>query len=469
MVRHTATRARAPEIRRHATALPSALIAIGLVTAVISSLGAQLIPTVARVYDVSPSSAQWSLTVALLSGSVATPALGRLGDGPRRQQIILLCLAVSFIGGLITAVSANFTELLVGRTLQGASFGLVPLVISVAREHLPANLARSTIAVLSVITVSGIGIGYPITGLITDRLGIHAAFWFGAGTSACVLLLAWVAIPERSSAPARPFDLLGVVALGGSLAALLIGLSQGEHWGWRSRPIVGLLGASAVIAALWVVHELRTRHPLIELRLLRDRSVLTADVATVLAGIGIYLLMSLVIRFVQTPPSAGYGFGTSVVVAGLVLVPFSFCSVLANRTAPLLRRRVSAVRTITLGALVFIAATGLLVLRRDELWQPFVSMGLAGAAVGLTFSAALGLIVGVVPPEETGSATSFNQVLRSIGYSIGSTLSAVVLDAYTERGQELPSNAGYGRALIVGVGVWVLAALLSLLLPARRT
>ncbi|MET8354186.1 MULTISPECIES: MFS transporter [unclassified Micromonospora] len=453
---------------RHIAALPPALIAIGLVTAVISSLGAQLIPTVARHYQVSVSSAQWSLTVALMAGAVATPTMGRLGDGPRRRQVILGCLGLTLAGSLLAAVSANFAQLLAGRALQGVGLGMVPLVITVARENLPMDRARSTIAALSVTTVSGVGLGYPITGLITDRMGLRAAFWFGVGISAAVLVLAWLVIPARSAARHRPFDLFGVVALSASLVALLVGLSQGEHWGWSSGPVIGLLVSSAALLALWVAHEIRCAHPLVELRLLRDRSVLTADVATLLAGVGIYLLMALVIRFVQTPPTAGYGFGVPVVVAGLVLVPFSVGSVVANRVAPALRRRVGAEPTITLGAFVFVAATGLLALWREQLWQPFLAMGLAGLGVGLTFSASLGVLLNAVPAEETGSATSFNQVLRSIGYSIGSTLSALVLDVYTEPGRDLPSNAGYGAAFGVGIGVWLGAAVLSLLLPARR-
>ncbi|MBF9128834.1 MFS transporter [Plantactinospora sp. S1510] len=452
-----------PLSRRHLAVLPAALLAIGLVTAVISSLGAQLVPTVARAYGVSVSTAQWSLTVALLAGSVATPAMGRLGDGPRRRQVILGCLGLSLTGGVLTAASASLVPLLAGRTLQGVGLGMVPLVIAVAREHLPAGRASSTIAALSVVTVSGVGVGYPITGLIADNLGLRAAFWFGAGISAAVLALAWLVIPARSAAPRRRFDLLGAAALSAALAALLIGLSQGEQWGWSSPPVVGLLAGSGILFALWVIRELRCPYPIVDLRLMRDRTVLTADLTVLFTGVGIYLLMSLVIRFVQTPPAAGYGFGASVVVAGLVLTPFSAGSVLGNRITPPLHGRVGAVGAITIGTVLFSAAMALLALRRDQLWQPFASMGLAGISVGITFAAVLGLIVDAVPAAETGSATSFNQVLRSIGYSIGSALSAVILDAHTGRGQSLPTDEGYTVAFTVGVGVCVLAALLSLI------
>ncbi|MFY1691122.1 MFS transporter [Plantactinospora sp. WMMB782] len=459
---------RGPLSRRHLAVLPGALVAIGLVTAIISSLGAQLVPTVAQVFAVPVGTAQWSLTVALLAGAVATPAMGRLGDGRRRRQVILGCLGLTLTGGLLTATATQLGQLLAGRALQGVGLGLVPLVIAVAREHLPVARAGTTIAALSVVTVTGVGLGYPVTGLITDHFGLHAGFWFGAGMSAAALVLAWLVVPSPAASARRRFDLLGTATLSCALVLLLIGLGQGERWGWSSAPVLGLLAGAAAVFPLWVLHQLRCPYPLVDLRLLRDRTVLTADLATLLTGVGIYLLMSLVIRFVQTPTTTGYGFGASVVVAGLVLTPFSVGSVLGNRLTPALRGRIGAIRTITVGTLVFLAATALLLVRRDQLWQPFAGMGLAGVSVGITFAAVLGLLVGAVPATETGSATSFNQVLRSIGYSVGSAVSAVILDAYTDRGRALPTETGYTVGFAVGVGVCALATVLSLVMPARR-
>jgi hypothetical protein len=79
-----------------------------------------------------------------------------------------------------------------------------------------------------------------------------------------------------------------------------------------------------------VWHEGRSSHPLVELRLVRLPGVLAADVAALLSGTGMYLLTSLMVQFVQTPPADG-GLGGSVVVAGLVLLPFSIGSLLASR------------------------------------------------------------------------------------------------------------------------------------------
>jgi MFS family permease len=147
------------------------LVLLGLVVAAAGSLGAPLVPTVAAVEGVSLSSAQWTLTITLLVGTVATPVLGRLDDGPRRRQVILAALVVVLAGSLLTAVPQGFASLLAGRGLQGAGLGLTSLAIATARDHLEGHRARSAISLLSVTTVAGIGLGYPLAGLATEWLG----------------------------------------------------------------------------------------------------------------------------------------------------------------------------------------------------------------------------------------------------------------------------------------------------------
>ncbi|MFD0526221.1 MFS transporter [Kitasatospora arboriphila] len=195
--------------------------------------------------------------------------------------------------------------------------------------------------------------------------------------------------------------------------------------------------------------------------------VLTADVASLVAGIGMYLLMSLVTRFVQTPTSAGYGFGASVTVAGLALLPFSAASILTSRIAPRLARRTGTAAILPIGCAVSLLATLAFLSGRDRLWELFAVMGLAGLGVGLTFAVMPGLIVGAVPAHETGSAISFNQVLRYVGYSTGSALSGAVLQAHTPAGHALPTGDAYTAAALIGCAVWAVVGAATIVLPRR--
>jgi len=443
------------------------LVYLGMVVAIVSSLGAPLVPTIASEEHVSLVTAQWSLTITLLAGAIATPTMGRLGDGPRRREVILIAITVVFVGCVLAALPLSFAFLLVGRAFMGFGLGLLPLVMATARAAVPPEQARPAVALLSISTVAGAGAGYPLTGLLAQVWGLHAGFWFGAIVVGVAAVAAYVVLPAAAPAREPRLDVLGAILLGVCLAAALLALSQAEVWGWGSVRVIGLFAASAVLLAAWIGQELRTAHPLIELRLLRRVSVLAADVSGLLAGVGVYLLLSMVTRFVQTPLSAGYGFGSGVVVAGLVLLPFSVVSVLASKVVPVLARRISFEAVLPVGAAMFLVAMAIFLFARTSLWEILLTMAVAGLGVGCTFAVMPGLIVRAVPAHETGSAMSLNQVLRTLGYSIGSALAGTILQAHTPAGQTLPTSNGYRDAAIIGCGLWAFTAIVSWALPRR--
>ena len=446
-------------------ALVPVLMFMGMVVAVVSSLGAPLIPSIAVDYNVSVGGAQWSLTIALLVGAVTAPILGRLGDGPDRRRVMLGTLGLVVLGSVLAALPLSYAALLVGRGMQGVGLGLMPLAMTLARDHLPEARSRSTVGILSITASAGVGLGYPLTGLFADHWGLHAPFWFGAAISGIALLLAAVVLPGSSHLKRRPLDGIGAVLLSAGLIALLLCLSEGEAWGWTSGRLLLLALGAALILATWVRHELRTTFPLVNLRLMRNRAVLTANTTGLFAGLGMYMLLPLVTRYVQAPAATGYGFGVSVVVAGLVLLPFSIASVSASRLLPTVAQRLGRRMVLPLGSLFLAASMVIFLFARTELWESFLIMGIAGLGTGLIFAAVPGLIVRSVPAAETGSALGVNQVIRQIGFSIGSALGAAVLTGHTVALDTLPTDAGYSVSALIGLALCLLTAVLSFVLP----
>jgi MFS family permease len=134
---------------------------------------------------------------------------------------------------------------------------------------------------------------------------------------------------------------------------------------------------------------------------------------------------------------------------------------------PLLTRRTSTAMVLPIGCAISLLSMVMFLFARNSLWELFVIMGVAGLGVGCTFAVMPGLIVSSVPAHETGSAISFNQVLRTVGYSTGSVLSAVILEAHTPAGRLLPENSGYQAAAWLGCAVWVVTAVVTIVLPRR--
>ncbi len=222
-----------------------------------------------------------------------------------------------------------------------------------------------------------------------------------------------------------------------------------------------------MLLGVWFRRELRTPHPLVNLRLMRNPSVLAANATGLVAGVGMYMLMSMVIRYVQTPTSESYGLGAPVVVAGLVLVPMSACSFAVNTLVGRLGASVSPRVLLPTGVGMFAVALLLFAVARSRLWEMFVVMGFAGLGTGLVFAVLPRMVVAGVPMEETSSGLAMHQVLRTVGYSVGSALSATILTARTVAPSRFPDNGGYTVGAVVAIALCVVAGVGGRLLQAR--
>jgi MFS family permease len=345
------------------------LVLSGSLMSVVSSLGANLIPTLSRADGVSLSTGEWILTITLLTGALATPVMGRLADGSRQRTVILFALSAVVVGCVVSAVSIGFTVLIIGRALQGVGLGLLPVTMAIARRNLSSDSARQTIATLSVSTAFGAGLGYPVAGLIAQVLNFRAAYWFGAIAVTGALVLAALILPSRDAAPSRRFDVVGAVLLSLVIIGISLVLSEGGGWGWTSARSLGAAVASVVLLAAWIPYELRQVEPLVTLRQVRNRLVLTADASGFLISIAFYLLLPVIVVFVQIPRSVGFGFGASLVVSGLVLLPLSAGSFVSNRLLVVYERHFGARTMIPLGSVVFALAALFFAFEHSALWE----------------------------------------------------------------------------------------------------
>lgn len=450
------------------TSVP-ALVFVALVVAVVGSLGAPLITSVAGAFDVSLAAAQWTLTAPLLVGAVATPVLGRLGTGPRRRRVVLATLTVVVAGSLLTVAPLPFGWLLAGRVAQGAGLGLMALLMGVARDHLPPVRSGPAIASLSVASIAGVGVGYPLAGLLTDVAGLRAAYGLGLLITVAALAAAWWSVPQPPPGRSAAVDVPGAVLLGTGLAALLLAISQTSVWTRRPELAAALLAAAAMLVAAWVRRERRCAAPLVDLALLRDPAVAGANAVMLLGGVGMYLLLTLVTRYVQTPGPAGHGFGVDVFVAGLVLVPFSALGFVGGKLVRPLRRRLTAAAVLACGGTAVLAALALFALARGQLWLSFAVMGMLGLGVGVFSAAMPAVILAATPAEETSSVMSFNQVVRSVGFSIGSALGGLTLAANTPAGSVFPTDAGYTAASWLGAAAMAVTVAAALALSGVRS
>src|SRR4029453_6180169 len=219
--------------------------------------------------------------------------------------------------------------------------------------------------------------------------------------------------------PAIPAVLLSVW-----LIALLLALSEGNVWGWTSPRVLGLLAVAAVVLVVWVRVETRVPVPLIDMRMMRRARIWTNNLVAAFVGFGMFASFGFLPQFLQTPPSAGYGFGASISESGSLLLPSAVASFLIGFATSRLIHPFGARAVIVTGTALCAVAFGCMALFHDAPWQLYVATTVEGVGSGLVFSSLAGVVIASVPREQTGVASGMNANIRTIGGSIGAALMA---------------------------------------------
>ena len=452
---------------RKSSRLTFAVLATGAgVFSMLQSLIAPALPTVQHALHTSQSTATWVMTAYLLSASVFTPILGRVGDLVGKKRTLVAVLLAVLAGCLVAALAPNIGVLIIARVVQGVGGALFPLSFGIIRDEFDASQVPSSISNLSAVIAAGGGVGMVAAGPIVTALDYRWLFWFPVGIVAVTTLIAVRYVPESPNRAQGHVNWLGAVLLSGWLVALLLPLSQAGSWGWGSVRVVGLFAAAVVLFAAWLLSEARSSSPLIDLKVMRLPSVWTTNTAALLFGAGMYAIWSFLPGFVQTPSSAGYGFGASVTASGLLMLPMLIAmfvsGVLSGRLEPI----VGAKALLTTGAALGAVACAILALWHDQQWQIALVAGIFGLGIGLAFASMANLIVGSVPPEQTGAATGMNANIRTIGGSIGAAVTSVLVTGHLQP-SGLPYDSGYTHGFTLLAVLLLGAALAALLVPRR--
>jgi EmrB/QacA subfamily drug resistance transporter len=439
----------------------------GLAFACLQSLVSPALSTIGHELNVSTSDVSWIVTAYLLSASVLTPILGRLGDMVGKRKILIVVLSILAVGTVVSALATNLTVLILGRILQGAGGAMMPLSIGMVRDELPRERVATTVGMISAIFGVGAGIGIVAAGPIVEHLSWHWLFWLPLVLVGIALIGAIFGMKESPVRTPGKLDVLGATILSVSLVALLLAISKGQSWGWTDPETIGLLAGGVVGLVVFVLVELRVKEPLIDMKLMRIRGVWATDLVALILGFAMFGTFLLVPTLLQLPEATGYGFGKSVSQAGLFLLPTVVMMVVFGPIAGLLNRKYGPKVPMFLGSVLVVAAFAIPALGHGAIWQVLASGLLTGAGIGFAFAAMSNAIIESVPPAQTGEATSVNSIARTIGSSIGTAVVAAVITSNTTP-QGLPTDAAFTDGFWVCAGVAVLAIVAALLLPGAH-
>ncbi len=416
----------------------------------------------------STTGVTWTLTGYLLAAAVATPLFGRLGDMFGKRRMLVVSLGIFAAGNVLAAVSGTIEGVVAGRVLQGLGGGIFPLCFGIIRDEFPRERVATGIGSISAIFGIGGGLGLVASGVLIDQVSYHWIFWLGAALAvgAAVAIEIWV--PESPVRRPGRVDWLGAGLLAAGLVAPLLAISNAHVWGWTATRTLGLIAAGLVVLAVWVRVELRVRQPLADVRSLASPTVAGTNLATVLVGFGMFGSFILIPQLVEADKATGYGFALSATGAGLVMLPGALMMILIGPVSGRMAMRFGAKVPLTLGALFAAAGLALLAVAHASVAEVVVFNGLLNVGIALAFAAMANAIVEAVPITQTGEATGFNTVMRSVGASLGSQVTASILAAHLLSGGRAPSDGAYTAAFAVSAGVALVAALAAAVIPRPR-
>jgi len=434
------------------------------------------LPTLQRELHTTTTWVTWVLTMLLLVASVSTPILGKLGDQYGKERLLVISLALFFVGCVGAAAAWNIWALIFFRAFQGLGAPVFPLSFGIIRDEFPPEKVGVGIGLISAVFGVGGGLGIVLSGLIVDNLSWRWLFIFGAIPVAIAAALVHRFVPESPIKTASRVDLLGGLLLSAGLVFLLVALTEGEAWGWTSGRVAGLFAGAAVFLALWVVAELSVPEPMVDMRVFVRRQVLFTNICALITGFAMFGTFVLIPNFVETPRGLSadtarlvhYGFNATATKAGLYLVPSSFALLFAGPAAGLIGRRTGSKWPLAAGMLLSGISAGMLALWHDEPWQVLVAMPVLGTGVGFAFAAMATLITEAVSPSETGIATGMNTVMRTVGGVIGGEVGAAILTAHVIPGTNVPGVRGYEVAFAIAAVAALVGVVVAVLVTPTR-
>ena len=449
-------------------AIIAVLLAMGLCSSFLFTLVVPIQSRLPELLSASREDTAWVLTATLLASAVVTPISGRLGDMYGKRRIILALLLVTMCGSLVIALTSNIVVVIAGRVMQGAMSGVIPLGIAVMRDVLPAQRVDSAIAMMSATLGVGSAVGLPASALITEYTDWHVLFWVTSGLCAVAFVLVLWVVPVSVLRMDARFDFLGALGLAAALVCILLAVSRGDLWGWLS-PTTLLTGIGGVaIALLWGWYQLRTKEPLLDLRVAARRPVLLTNFTSIALGFSLFSSQVVYPQILEQPAADGVGFGLTLFAASIIIMPSGLLMMLLSPVAGRLAGTIGPKMLLVIGSSALIVAYGFSIMFHAEVWQILVTNLLIGVGIGFAYAGMPMLIMRSVPQNETGASNGLNALCRSLGTgTAAAVMGAVLASSSAGSASGVPTMSGYQLTFVLSIAAASIALVLALLIPQR--
>ncbi|MEM0155043.1 MAG: MFS transporter [Thermoplasmataceae archaeon] len=457
---------------RHAGLTIGIMAFMGILINYVETMIMPATPVLEKFFSTNYDSLSWIITAYVISGTISAALFGRLADMYGKKNIFLIlaliyAVAVSF-GGFATTLD----QLIFIRSIQGLGMGMFPVAFALLNDQVPKHDLALAQGILSSTFTGGAAIGLVFGAWITQNYSwewsYHSAIPFAFG----LFFLALIVLKDSSTRSKQRIDFAGVGLLAVGVVTLILGISEGEYWGWSSIRITASFAVSVLSLIAFVLVERRAESPFISMKLLRIRNVLLSNFTGLFAMAGMFFLFYSVPTLLQDPSPSG--FGLSIFSAGLVMLPAALVSMLFAPLSALVTKARGPKISILIGTIVLFAAYVGLYLYRSTVLNITEEAVIMGIGLSFIFVGVINILLVSTPSKESGASTGMNVVFRNIGSSIAPAISGVLETMYvmpvtiqTVQGSYVrmfPSSQAFSYVYLIGMVFLLVSVFFTLLM-----
>jgi MFS family permease len=473
------------------------------------------LPDIMREFKISYSTSAWIFSAYLIVAAVMTPISGKLSDMYGKKKILLLLLAIYTISILAGGFANSITFLIVSRVIQGVSLSAVPVAFSIVRDVFPANKLAIAVGIFGSAYSGGSVVGLLVGASIIQSFGWHTTFFFIAPVAAVVtaMISRFVRADDNNNSQlvhrkgekegangvsstdanveevgrndndgdinnsnnSKSID-KGAITLSATIISFLIALTLLESGGGIASSasiselqIPGLLGITVVSLTIFVFIERRTESPLVDLKLLKHKSLLPSYLILMSIGITMFLVYPTVVQLVRSPQPIGFG-GNAVTAANVQLPFMIIFLVFASATAFIISKVGSMKPTIAGTIIAVVGTSSMLMFHSSELT---VSTNLAIIAAGLSLASTSiwNIIVSSAPKQYVGISVGIGALLFFLGMAIGPAIAGMYMQKHQVSvdgiSGSFPSSESYNMVFLTAAILSIVSISFSVILKAR--
>lgn len=408
---------------------------------------------------------QWTVNAFNLTFAVLLLTGAALGDRFGRRRMFAAGIGLFVVASAACALASNATALIAARALQGAGAALVmPLAMAILSGTFGREERARALGIFSSITGCALIIGPAIGGFITEHFGWRWVFWINLPIGLVVIALILARLRE-SFGPAAALDIPGLLLVALAALALVWSLLRGNAVGWASAEVMGTLLSGLVLAAGFVLWELRTASPMVPMRLFASRALASGMSASVLFYAAMYGVLFLLPQFLQA--TLGFdAFG-----AGVRVLPWTATLFVTAPIAGAVVNRLGERPLVVTGLLMQAIGLGWIAgivsptVPYSALVTPLV---LAGVGVSMAMPAAQNAILSSVAVAEMGKASGIFNMGRFLGGMFG--IAAMVANFAAHGGVDSAAHfeSGFAAAMGLAAMLSLAGAIAGLFLPTRQ-